>query len=132
MNRWSRHSVLTDLTQRFAIALVRGDLKGVRTWAIPRLRTRLEARAMTAVPVMNEKTWRFGVPAAAFNTLLRRLLGGRMRRHVHVENLSTGVMNHEEHVQRSKRDGYRQKKSHAQTLNASCLRYDPQPEDGPR
>jgi hypothetical protein len=30
MNTWSRHSVLTYLTQRSAIALARGDLKGVR------------------------------------------------------------------------------------------------------
>src|SRR5215813_4328237 len=40
MNTWSRHSILTDLTQRSAIALARGDLNGVRTWAIPTLRTR--------------------------------------------------------------------------------------------
>src|SRR5215471_764484 len=40
MNTWSRHSVLTDLTQRSAIALARGDLKGVRAWVMPRLRTR--------------------------------------------------------------------------------------------
>jgi hypothetical protein len=33
------------------------------------------------------------VPAAAFNNLLCRPVGGRMRRHVHVENLPTGVMN---------------------------------------
>jgi hypothetical protein len=36
---------------------------------------------------------------------LCRPLGGRMLRHVHVENLPAGVMDHEEHVQRSKRDG---------------------------
>src|SRR5690348_15323078 len=35
MKTWSRHSVLTDLTQRSAMALARGDLNGVRTWAIP-------------------------------------------------------------------------------------------------
>jgi hypothetical protein len=34
MNTWSRHSVLTDLTQRSAMALTRGDLNGVRTWAM--------------------------------------------------------------------------------------------------
>jgi hypothetical protein len=33
-------SVLTDLTQRSAMALARGDLNGVRAWAIPRRRTR--------------------------------------------------------------------------------------------
>jgi hypothetical protein len=42
---------------------------------------------------------------AAFDNLLCRPLGGRMRRHLHVENLPAGVMDHEEHVQRSKRDG---------------------------
>src|SRR5262245_30154995 len=40
MNTLSRHSVLTDLTQRSAMALARGDLNGVRTWPIPILRTR--------------------------------------------------------------------------------------------
>src|SRR5215470_4457682 len=35
MNTWSRHSVLADLTQRSAMALARGDLNGVRTWATP-------------------------------------------------------------------------------------------------
>ena len=39
-NTWSKHSVLTDLTQRSAMALARGDLNGARTWAIPILRTR--------------------------------------------------------------------------------------------
>ena len=53
---------------------------------------------------MKEKTWRLAVPAAAFDDLLCRPFGGRMRRHVHVENLPAGVMDHEEHVQRSKRD----------------------------
>ena len=54
---------------------------------------------------MNEKTWRLALPAAAFDDLLCRPFGGRMRRHVHVENLPAGVMDHEEHVQRSKRYG---------------------------
>jgi hypothetical protein len=54
---------------------------------------------------MNEKTWRLVVPTAAFGNLLCRPLGGRMLRHVHVENLPAGVMDHEEHVQRSERDG---------------------------
>jgi hypothetical protein len=33
-------SVLTDLTQRSAMAFARGELKGVREWTIPILRTR--------------------------------------------------------------------------------------------
>jgi hypothetical protein len=33
-------SVLTDLTQRSAMAFARGDLNGVRAWAIPTRRTR--------------------------------------------------------------------------------------------
>jgi len=41
-------------------------------------------------------------PVKATHTTPRR---GRKRRHVHVENLPAGVMDHEEHVQRSKRDG---------------------------
>ena len=65
----------------------------------------IEGGAVAAVAIMKEKTWRLGVPAAAFDNLLRRPRGGRMRRHVHVENLPAGVMDHEEHVQRSKRYG---------------------------
>jgi hypothetical protein len=34
------NSLMTDLTQRSAMALAHGDLNGVRTWAIPILRTR--------------------------------------------------------------------------------------------
>jgi hypothetical protein len=52
----------------------------------------IEAGAITAVAVMNEKTWRLAVPTTAFNNLLCRPLGGRMRRHMHVENLPAGVM----------------------------------------
>jgi hypothetical protein len=65
----------------------------------------IEAGAITAIATMNEKTWRLAVPTAAFDDLLCRPLGGRMRRHMHVENLPAGVMDHEEHVQCSKRDG---------------------------
>jgi len=54
---------------------------------------------------MNEKTLRLAFPAAAFDDLLCRPFGGRMRRHVHVENLPASVMDHEEQVQRSKRYG---------------------------
>jgi hypothetical protein len=58
----------------------------------------IEAGAIAGVAVMNEKTWRLALPAAAFDDLLCRPFGGRMRRHVHVENLPAGVMDHEEHV----------------------------------
>ena len=54
--------------------------------------------------VMNEKTWRLAVPAAAFDNLLCRPLGGRMRRHMHVDNLSAGVMDVEEDVECPKED----------------------------
>ena len=62
----------------------------------------IEGCAITAVAIMNEKTWRLVVPTAAFDNLLCRPLAGWMRRHVHVENFPAGVMDHEEHVQRSK------------------------------
>ena len=62
----------------------------------------IEGGAITAVAIMNEKTWRLAVPTAAFDNLLCRPLGGRMRRHMHVDNLPAGVTDHEEHVQRSK------------------------------
>ena len=65
----------------------------------------IEGSALAAVAIMKEKTWRLAVPAAAFDDLLCRPFAGRMRRHVHVENLPAGVMDHEEHVQRSKRYG---------------------------
>jgi hypothetical protein len=54
---------------------------------------------------MDEKTWRLVVPTAAFDNLLCRPLPRRMLRHPHVEHLPAGVMDHEEHVQRSKRYG---------------------------
>src|SRR5215475_6643186 len=96
MNTWSRHSVLTDLTQRSAMALARGDLNGVRTWAIPRLHTRRSnVGAITAVAVMNEETSRSSVPRAAFDHLLRRPRGGRMPRHMNIDNLPTGVMDND-------------------------------------
>jgi hypothetical protein len=62
----------------------------------------IEAGAIAAVAVMNEETWRLAVPTATFDNLLCRPRGGRMRRHVHVQNLPAGVMDHEEHVQCSK------------------------------
>jgi hypothetical protein len=65
----------------------------------------IESAAITAVVVMNEETSRHSVPSAAFDNLLSRPRGGRMLRHVHVENLPAGVMDHEEHVQRFERDG---------------------------
>jgi hypothetical protein len=94
MNTWSRDSVRTDLTQRSAMALVRDDLKGVRAWIIPRLRAR---RSKLAAAVVNEKAWRLAIPTAAFDNLLCRPRGGRMCRHMHVQNLPAGV-DHEEHV----------------------------------
>ena len=53
---------------------------------------------------MNEEAWWLGVPTAAFNNLLCRPLGDRMRRHMHVENLPAGVMDDEEDVECPKED----------------------------
>jgi len=53
---------------------------------------------------MNEETSRYSLPRAAIDNLLRRPRGSRMRRHVHVENLPAGAIDHEEHVQHSERD----------------------------
>jgi len=64
----------------------------------------IEAGAIALVAVMNEKTWRLVIPTAAFDNLLCRPLGGRMRRHMHVENLSAGVMDDEEDVECPKED----------------------------
>jgi putative tryptophan/tyrosine transport system substrate-binding protein len=65
----------------------------------------IEAGGITAVAVVNEKAWLLAVPTVAFDNLLCRPRGGRMPRHMHVENLPAGVMDHEEHVQRFERDG---------------------------
>jgi hypothetical protein len=64
----------------------------------------IEAGAITIVAVMNEKTWGLVVPTAAFDDLLCRPIGGRMRRHMHVENLPAGVMDDEEDVECPKED----------------------------
>jgi hypothetical protein len=48
----------------------------------------IEASGITAVAVMNEEPWQLAVPTAAFNNLLCRPLGGRMRCHVEVEKLA--------------------------------------------
>jgi hypothetical protein len=53
---------------------------------------------------MNEKTWRLALPAAAFDNLLCRPFGGRMRRYVHVETLPAGMMDYEEDVECPKED----------------------------
>ena len=65
----------------------------------------IEPAAITAVAVMNEETSWYSVPSAAFDNLLTRPRSGRIGRHVNVENLPTGMMDHEEHVERSKRYG---------------------------
>src|SRR5262249_13184636 len=102
---WSRHSLLTDLTQRSAIALARGDLNGVQTWGNTNIaHPTIECGTITAVAVMNEKSWRLAIPGTAFDNLLSRPRGGGIRRHVHVENLPAGVIDHEEHVKRSECD----------------------------
>src|SRR5215472_6216352 len=64
----------------------------------------IECGTITAVAVMNEKSWRLAIPGTAFDNLLSRPRGGGIRRHVHVENLPAGVIDHEEHVQRSECD----------------------------
>ena len=64
----------------------------------------MECGTITAVAVMNEKAWQMAIPSAAFDHLLSRPRGGGIRCHVHVENLPAGVIDHEEHVQRSERD----------------------------
>src|SRR5262249_15881605 len=64
----------------------------------------IEVGTIAAVAVMHEKASRHLVPSAAFDNLLCRPLFSRMPRHVHVENLPAGVMDHEEHIQHSKRD----------------------------
>src|SRR5262245_147922 len=63
----------------------------------------MECGAVTAVAVMNEKSWRLAIPITAFDYLLSRPPGGGIWRHVHVENLPSGVTEREVNVQRSAR-----------------------------
>jgi hypothetical protein len=63
----------------------------------------MECGTVTTVAVMDEKPWRLAIPSTAFDHLLCHPRGGS-RRHVHVQNLPAGVIDHEEHVQRSERD----------------------------
>ena len=55
----------------------------------------IECGTITAVAVMNEETSRSSVPRAAFDHLLRRPRGGRMPRHMNIDNLPTGVMDND-------------------------------------
>ena len=64
----------------------------------------IKSAAIAAVAVMNEEKSRYSVASAAFDNLLTRPRRGRMRRHVNVDDLPAGVLNQEEHVQRSERD----------------------------
>jgi hypothetical protein len=66
--------------------------------------TTVECGTITAVAVMDEKPWRLAIPSTAFDHLLSRPRGGGVRRHVHMENLPAGMIDHEEHVQRSECD----------------------------
>ena len=66
--------------------------------------TTIECGTITAVAVANEKPGRLAIPSTAFDHLLSRPRRGGVWRHVHVENLPAGVIDHEEHVQRSERD----------------------------
>src|SRR5215472_5730184 len=92
----------------------------------------IERGAITAVAVMNEETSRYSVPSAAFDNLLRRPRSGRMRRYVNVENLPAGVMDHEQHVKRSKRYGLDTKEVACPHLRTMLLRKDHHVADGPR
>jgi hypothetical protein len=131
MNTRSRHSVLTDRTQRSAMAF--GSRRPERCASLGNTETThppIEAGAVTVVAVMNEKPWRLVVPTAAFDDLLCRPLPSRMLRHPHVEHLPAGVMDHEEDVECPKEDRLDSEKSHAQTVAACCFRNNGQPRDG--
>src|SRR5262252_2195539 len=68
--RFLSQSVRADFTQRSEIAFARGALKGVRTCSMPRCcKAALERRAIPAVAIVNQKTWRPSVPGAAFDQL---------------------------------------------------------------
>ena len=93
-----------DLTQRSAMALARGDLNGANLGNTNIAHPTIECGTITAVAVMNEKSWRLAIPGTEFDNLLSRPRGGGIRRHVHVENLPAGVMDDEEDVECPKED----------------------------
>jgi hypothetical protein len=58
----------------------------------------LERRAIPAVAIVNQKSWRPSIPSAAFDQLLGRPLGGRTWRHRYVQNFSVDVPDHKKDV----------------------------------
>jgi len=64
----------------------------------------VECRAITAVAVVNEKTWRPSIPSAAFDYLLSSPLRRRTWRHRDVQNFSIDVPDHKKDVQRLEPD----------------------------
>jgi hypothetical protein len=64
----------------------------------------LERRAIPAVAIVNQKSWRPSIPSAAFDQLLGRPLRGRTWRHRYVQNFSVDVPYHEKDVKSLEQD----------------------------
>src|SRR5215468_1923243 len=86
----------------------------------------LERRAIPAVAIVNQKSWRPSIPSAAFDHLLGRPLRGRTWRHRYVQNLSIDVSDHEKDVQSLEQDC-----SHAEEVTSPYIRFMPSQEPAP-
>jgi hypothetical protein len=86
----------------------------------------LKRRAIPAVAIVNQKSWRPSIPSAAFDHLLGRPLRGRIWRHRYVQNLSVDVSDHEKDVQSLEQDC-----SHAEEVTSLYIRFMPSQELAP-
>jgi hypothetical protein len=67
-------------------------------------RAALERRAIPAVAIVNQKSWRPSIPSAAFNQLPGRPLRGWTWRHRYVQSFSVDVPDQEKDVQSLEQD----------------------------
>jgi hypothetical protein len=65
----------------------------------------IEARATTAVAIVDHKSRRSSIPGAAFDNLLREPIGGRVSRDSDVEDFPVDVLDYEENVKRVEQEG---------------------------
>ena len=86
----------------------------------------LERRAIPAVAIVNQKSWRPSIPSAAFDHLLGCPLRGRTWRHRYVQNLSVDVSDHEKDVQSLELDC-----AHAEEVTSPYIRLMPSQELAP-
>jgi hypothetical protein len=92
----------------------------------------LDRRAISAVAIVNQKSWRLSMPSAALDQLLGSPLRGRTWRHRYVQNFSVDMSDHEKDVQSLEQDCSNAEKSQAHIFDSCRLRNSRHPEDGHR